>query len=131
GDFPIAHSVWGTACSADPEDCNGNGNGQIGILSDLSFFETSRDKEYLTAWQHLGLAGMIEGSYKGIDIDPSTTMDELLPKSVLAGGHFAIGSGLLIIGTINFDSQGSGVLPAPDVFHIDSKLDDGKPLAGK
>lgn len=80
GDLPTAQTFWGTdspcpggAGSYDKlrvETCNGDGNGQIGGVSEGQFpsptIVGALYYEVLRSWQHLSNAGFIEGSYSGI-----------------------------------------------------------------
>ncbi|MGE3714851.1 MAG: type II secretion system protein [Alphaproteobacteria bacterium] len=73
GDFSKATSLWGTksACDATANDnkstatCNGNNDGFIAGSDATLVGSGSEYLEALWTWQHLGNAGLIEGTYSG------------------------------------------------------------------
>ena len=69
GDFNNGSGVWGTNCSTVAADCNGTGDGKIAEIAGSAY-----TKEYLLFWQHLALAGLIEGKYNGTKNGTQTSM---------------------------------------------------------
>ena len=70
GDMTNATKYWGTANGGCPwpwdpagGTCNGDGNGQICGYAD---YWNVLCEESLLVWQHLGMAGLIPGSYVGV-----------------------------------------------------------------
>jgi prepilin-type N-terminal cleavage/methylation domain-containing protein len=62
GDLNNAASFW-TGCVVDPNvannTCNGNGNGSVDAVN------PNTEHEDLRFWQHLALAGLVEGDFDG------------------------------------------------------------------
>lgn len=151
GDMKNAYAFWGTAgvagCAADTNaadtGCNGNGNGQY----------TDRD-EGIKAWMHLGLAGLIEGTYDGVGIGADTMGAGNVPKSKFADGAWALSSistdpaniayppsgtapngGIyLILGSWGSMATTGGLLSSlthEEAWNLDTKSDDGRGNTGK
>lgn len=155
GDFTKAVDFWGSAagnatdnftttCSGTSgtgtQTCNGNGNGQI----DCGLPECYR------VWQHLTNAGLIEGTYAGIDnvSTPGTLAGYNAPKAKI-GANAAFGmqwtgpttlavnifdgdymNTILYGGFITSTSPRGPVIKAEEAWNIDSKIDDGRPAYG-
>jgi prepilin-type N-terminal cleavage/methylation domain-containing protein len=158
GDFTKATQFWGSAggtgadaaCQAAAHTgtltCNGNGNG---------FLDVSGIQEQYHSWQHLALAGLIEGSYTAADAQiPGTTV----PKSKIANSYFharngnnygGVGTGTVSAGdggTYNADfginmfrfrsstwdtnASNTAALRPDEAWDIDKKVDDGLPGSG-
>ncbi|WP_226584356.1 type II secretion system protein [Acuticoccus sediminis] len=154
GDMPNATQFWGSAsCPATPgtgtQTCNGNGNGLLDNAAAIGQFG-----ERFTFWQHLSVAGMVDGTYTGragpngaSDVEPGINV----PKSRLAMGSWNAGdlnnvdgSNLLYFAydytktlklgaEVNSGSYGNngGVLNPQEAFGIDTKIDDGLPAKGR
>jgi prepilin-type N-terminal cleavage/methylation domain-containing protein len=60
GDIPNAFDFWGASCDATPSNCNGNADQIIQAL------DTGVNAETYRLWQHLTLAGLLEGEYTGV-----------------------------------------------------------------
>ncbi len=150
GDMANATRFWGdqatgTGACADPVitdgtpgTCNGEGNGAI-----LNNTEVHR------YWQHLALAGMIEGSYTGIPGSGAVTEvvpGENAPRGKISntgwsvytanhagnGTYFAMDYGSMMLfgsAVATTITLGSAVSPQ-DAWNIDTKLDDGMPARG-
>ncbi|MFZ4124452.1 MAG: type II secretion system protein [Rickettsiales bacterium] len=144
GDFNNAVSFWGRVgggagqCATPATDtdtglptCNGDGSSRI----DLGTSEPTR------YWEHLATTGLIEGSFSGIGT--STPVTTRSPASKLANAwwnstHYSINGG-----DANFfaqeyahilflsDMNGAIVLRPEEAWNIDTKLDDGRPAAGR
>lgn len=149
GDCTQAQSFFGsdTGCPYAPGingTCNGNGNGQI----DWNY-------ESFHAWQHLALAELIPGKYKGIaDDTPSgnhVTAGVNVPASRISGvGYLPLYSyysgvtsgavtppGSIMANRIMAGRQRSGAnynnagfMSPNEAQSIDSKIDDGNPAQG-
>jgi prepilin-type N-terminal cleavage/methylation domain-containing protein len=159
GDMTNATAFWGkdttstSACAsasgtaATPGTCNGNGNGWIGS----NIFENYR------SWQHLALAGLIEGSYSGL-VDPAAwttppTPGIAVPKSKLNNAYWLLAqlsqnsavngelgysdlpdvryNWLLVSGVNSTYWTGGSLLKPEEAWNIDTKMDDGLPGTGK
>ena len=152
GDMPNAQKFWGdvetgTVICSDPAvpagtpgTCNGNGDGFI-----------APHTEGLRAWQHMAMAGLIEGSYVGYD-DSGTYIGSIVPRSkisdsgydFLAGTKASMGwTGSDITATYTFirfarlytgadlpRRVGNYNLKAEEAWNLDTKMDDGRPAAG-
>lgn len=148
GDLANATQFWGRAdngsftgqCAAPltntgsgKQTCNGNGDG---VLYDAagSVYERYR------IWQHLSNAGLIIGSYSGVASGGGVVVGTNIPqsKSDEAGWDLLLsvetGSALLPRAIYNNAltlSVPSGYsFSAEDVWSIDSKVDDAKPMTG-
>lgn len=133
--------------------CNGDGNGQL----DLHSVSTASTYEQYLFWKHLANAGLIEGTYtgNGANVGANTICNGAsfqlagcnTPLSKAGGGvgwmaaytgtvtahsHLFDGSygNTLYLSTNNsFNTVYS--LTSPELWNIDTKLDDGKPATGK
>tara|TARA_B100001123_G_scaffold443817_1_gene590887 strand:+ start:1293 stop:2060 length:768 start_codon:yes stop_codon:yes gene_type:complete len=152
GDMRNATSFWGTATacpgtqatpSSDARTCNGDGNGVVQYF----YAGPVNSTELHRFWQHLANAGLVEGTYTGVQ----TTSGEIrsfaagvnAPASKLGNAHWYIssygdidsGSGYWWDGdatNILTLSDNSAIPLAPEeAWNIDTKLDDGKPGLGK
>ncbi len=119
--------------------CNGDGDGMI---NEMVAFEGYR------LWQHLANAGLIEGTYTGVeDSGYAGTPGENLPRSRYPNAGWgvdyvpAFGTGsawwfagsygnVLIIGAKGAEYPNMPLFTPPDAYNIDAKLDDGKPGSG-
>ncbi len=168
GDLSDAYQYWGSACGpngsngtntiivtagsgiVDSNACNGNNNGYIEFYSD-------RFGEDVKFWQHLSLAGLIEGKYLGYRSAGGSTglntpgsiipagMDNTAYSIRYAGiqqayvsagittniykmsGNF-ISWGAYDAGSTN--DTGIGFMTARQAYAFDSKFDDGEPTTG-
>lgn len=120
--------------------CDGNGNGQV-VHGESFLF-----------WQHLALAGLIEGSYTGVT-GPLTSEDHIIGRNAPASRLSGTGWGVFYRSSTNgtpdrmFDGlyehsfihgnkdpvtgwpEAASMRPE-DAWNIDSKIDDGKPAQG-
>ena len=155
GDMATATKFWtssggdgyNAACQASAvttTTCNGNGDGQIEYNS-VAYGERFR------AWQHLALAGLIEGSYTGRDGsaaqgNPADANFEIpgtnVPQARLSNSYFGISYMPPATGNAEwFDSaggfnqaalgaKGGYPLKPEEQWNIDLKMDDGRPAYG-
>lgn len=150
GDFPTATDVWGIRSGSTGSDatcrnnkgnytgtCNGNGDNYIDITNGLGF-------ERFLFWQHLALSGMIEGQFTGASNDatafgrgsginaPVTPLGSSFFLEVLyistptaADAHYfaaPYNANVLVFA--------DRPLTPPEMYRIDSKIDDGMPATG-
>lgn len=139
GDFTDAFNNWGTSCAATATICNGNGDGKISYSS-----SGTTAVESFRAWQHLQLAGIIQGQYTGVatvagqgDIGvnvPSSNYNSKAGWSFNYVNTYAPPSGygqFLEIGAKSAGAQPvAALLNAATAYSIDKKLDDGFPNNG-
>ncbi len=158
GDMPNATDFWGAA-DADPttcgttqgtgtETCNGDGDGDIDVI----FNSTTDSAELFRFWQQLANAGLVEGSYTGLNgsvgNDNDANIRENVPASKLTNAGWAVrynvgtGTGVAFAGPdgnhINFGADNgtdgnvqAAILTPEEAWNIDTKMDDGKPGIGK
>jgi prepilin-type N-terminal cleavage/methylation domain-containing protein len=134
GDFPNAGSFWSgssnCANSASPTGCNGDGNGQV-------YFVSTSGTESYRAFQHMNLAGILDGSFPG-----DNTFSSLYPSKYKRGYYDIRYGGTSSSGPIgnqielgNWSIPGriaaAGLAQPYDAYNIDSKMDDGLPNTGK
>lgn len=152
GDFRDATKFWqaiavpascATAPSSDARTCDGDGDGNV--------IPTTTSREQFRFWQHLANAGLVEGSYDGIE-HGSTAVSATAansPKSRLGNGLWytvtfvAPSSGNVDLlngtyGTIFMMGAAAGntipyapVMKPEEMWNLDVKMDDGKPGYGK
>jgi len=169
GDFAGAEVIWGTddrggSCptitySTTPytKTCNGNGDGRI----TTNTITTAAQYEQFRAWQHLANAGMISGSFSGMQgsaITDAKSQYALIgtnvPASKLPGAGYAIISllssdvsgsthyftGINYMHILQFGAASSTatnystvapILTTTEALSLDTKLDDGLPGSGK
>lgn len=157
GDMMNATSFWGDNNSLCPDaaitngtpgTCNGNGTGSLP-------WGSANGGEKHRFWQHITLAGLIEGNYPGTSTSPTTVIGTDAPRSRLSNAGWGIGgegnnagTGLawganagtgavtnygnfLVFGAqITNNNPLSPVLKPDEAWNIDTKIDDGKPGRG-
>jgi|GEM_PF-7071126 len=134
-----AEAYWGTDSSGCPVStagdgtCNGNGDGIIP-------YSTSSPYEDFLVWEHLGLSGILPGSYTGIpapDYLPGINVYEgpfpnsgiaLVTNTALAS--VANNKLYFILGGAGDSELYTAVLTPGDTHNIDQKIDDGLPNSG-
>jgi hypothetical protein len=126
GDMVNAETFF-TAAATD----NGDGNGRIMYTGG-----TVTSDEGNLAWQHMQLAGIVEGKFQATGAND--ILDVNVPRSNAAGGGagFALNwdttyGNHLILGLAN----GSGAIDTPTLtpeasYNVDKKMDDGLPTLG-
>ncbi|MFN7039502.1 MAG: prepilin-type N-terminal cleavage/methylation domain-containing protein, partial [Alphaproteobacteria bacterium] len=141
GDITNASTFW-PSCDSTPANCNGNGDGTIGIKGNTGWQGTYQTNEALRAWQHLNLAGIISGNYSGIGISSAQngqfSVNSPASKYNNSGYSFYtencynIGAipYLMFGGKVTSGTPTYSVTPM-DAYNIDNKLDDGNPKTGK
>jgi len=158
GDITNATAFWGAkhadlaTCLTAPVDgtktCNGNGSGNYNYASILL------QREGFLAWQHLANAGLIEGTYSGIQ-GPAGALDAVIgvnvPRSRVSqggytltyaptfSGHSSWFDGSFETDVISFGADpdptyqyqtNSAILKPEEAWNIDTKSDDGSPVTG-
>lgn len=151
GDMSNATAFWGardggdglgtdctTAVSTDQTTCNGTGDGRV---TDCSY-------EMFRFWQHLANAGLIEGSYTGVEDAAACnhTFGLNSPRSKLSnagvsfsfinfGGDaatYAYDYGHIFwFGAQSGDRAQRPALTPEEAWNVDTKMDDGMPGTGK
>jgi prepilin-type N-terminal cleavage/methylation domain-containing protein len=132
GDFLNAGQFWpsGTcANSSGPTGCNGNGNGTI------DWTGNNTGNECYRAWQHLSLAGVINGSFTG-----TNAATDQYPSKYPSGNYTirnvspwstAVYSNTIEFGVWEGNAAAAGLLVPIDAYNIDLKMDDGIAYSGK
>ena len=162
GDMTNATSFWsvaaacpGTNTTTSGGTCDGDGDGKIATSSTA----TNPGNEMFRYWQHLSLAGLVEGVYSGTNNGTTTlyvvTPGVNVPKSSVRGAGWTMynfgnhlvsdiayfdgsyGNAFLLtrdIAPINQISlsncEGTRAVKPEDAWNIDTKVDDGKPSTG-
>ncbi|PZP87205.1 MAG: hypothetical protein DI582_00080 [Azospirillum brasilense] len=158
GDFNLASNFWGAAdgstgmtaaclTATAAGTCNGDGNGSLAAIT--------YSHEPYRFWQHLALAGLIEGNYTGVT-GPLAASDVVagvnVPATRLATNSVVVpyslpnttgstwwfpgsyGSVAFLLGGdtggSNFNGDSPIVLPEL-AWNMDTKMDDGRPGTGK
>ncbi|MFZ4542141.1 MAG: type II secretion system protein [Rickettsiales bacterium] len=156
GDMSSATSYWGkdnTNCAghsgaaATPGTCNGNNNGRMNLSA-----AASQTGETYRFWQHLQLAGLIEGSFTGV-AGPLDVYDMIvgvnIPRSRAGNAAWGVREyepmiaawsntsmfdlqygNWLQFGADPFTDNGGGVLTPQEAWNLDVKMDDGMPASG-
>lgn len=149
GDMTNATSFWGdnsgtcpdASANGTPGTCNGDGDGAINVST---FVYNST--EATRAWQHLLMAGLVEGTYSGSNwpklpgqnipaatINPNagyyfssekgwTAATRRSNVSLILGGHYLPDASQYLL---------DGALTPTDSWNLDTKMDDGNPGAGR
>lgn len=144
GDMPNATAYWfgDTECPGKNcckglawkvGECNGNGNRQIGWGGG-----TPDSNESLRAWQHLVLAGLLQGGYDGTGMEALPGVN--VPESKIPGIGYDFHYGPVgtneernYIGVGAYNKGGAlkkAVLTPSEAYNIDAKIDDGYPMKG-
>lgn len=150
GDMSDATNNWGIRAGGSGNDatcrdtfgsytgtCNGNGDNRVDETATTTLFER------FLFWQHLSLAGMIDGKFTGAsgDATPELRVPGInMPKSTLGStyGYLAAyvigpqsGSAHYYDGTylVNTVSQAHGMMP-DEAWSVDTKIDNGIPATG-
>ena len=131
GDFSQATKQWGASVAGD-----GDGDGKIDTAG-----------EGYLAWQHLAIAGMINGSYTGLSGAAAVPASNI-PKGAMANSGYWFGawgyqaadavkfydgdySNAFLFGGATAASWPSApVLTGAEAYQIDQKMDDGSPSLG-
>lgn len=156
GDMPNATNFWGaqdggdgigTDCTATASTssltCNGDANAQIG--DGAALYERFR------FWQHLAIAGLIEGTYTGVT-GGGSAFDAIIgtnvPRSRMNNAGFSMfAKGTVLAGDANYfagqlgniftfgakrtnDITVAPIITPEAAWNIDGKLDDGMPGTG-
>jgi prepilin-type N-terminal cleavage/methylation domain-containing protein len=158
GDMTNATAFWSaadtdaatckTTASTGKATCNGNGDGWIcssdggcGSHRNGDWYERYR------TWQHLANAGLIEGSYSGVDGGNNAwhhVAGKNSPASKITGATYALfgtktitnvstlwdGDYGNVIEFRNNDATNWVTLLPEEMWNIDTKLDDGRPGSG-
>lgn len=139
GDFAEAYDYWGSDCAtgASAEDyCNGNGDKKVSLSG------VADDNEVFRAWQHMGLAGLVEGFFngKGFGFGNTAISGVNIPATKVSYGGYCymygqLGSeperNMLLVGLQRSTGPNNGAIFKPEeAFAVDDKIDDGLPESG-
>lgn len=151
GDMTNASKFWGAADGSTGSTpgcatataagtCNGDGNGRI------SPFNQPTNGESLRIWQHLALAGLIEGSYTGyLNGGTNLVPGENMPRSKFPNAVWNIfyrestnpnpiygysGNLMYFSKAETGPSVWDRVMKPEDAWNLDTKMDDGRPGLG-
>lgn len=143
GDMSTASSVWS-------DQTNGDGDGRIGSVSDITDGTLSDQAEWFRAWRHLARAQLISGVFTGTtggagaqDAIPGTNV----PASQLSDAGWTLNyylqtstdtslwgddyGHMLWFGGYSSNNFTNGVALTPaEAYNLDLKMDDGKPGTG-
>jgi len=136
GDMLNAQSYWGAATVT-----NGNGDDRI---CDNVICASINQTEKMAAWEHLALAGLIQGSYSGTGLAsigvnvPKTTYSNDTTFYFYYGNlwnAYNFGGSLVLSGTLQTGGPSMAgwsdyKVKVRDAYNIDLKTDDGKPYLG-
>ncbi len=160
GDLSNATQFWGrqvnaahcvtnssAAVNAATGACDGDGDGVLVNAAP----NASESSESFQTWRHMGLAGIVEGSYTGLagtgsgqeEVPGSNIAQSKLSNAgwdIRYSGNFAgdstsyaldYGNFIRIGATVTGSFAGGPLLAPEEAWNIDTKLDDGKPARGK
>lgn len=142
-----AHCASNSAAAVGtPGVCDGDGDGNIELGSSTA----STSGEIFQYWRQLALAGLIEGTFTGLnggDADTTIIGTNVPASRVNSGGwtmqygNFTSGGSLLdadfnqnmfVIGAQTLSEPTSApILKPEEAWNIDTKIDDGKPGTGR
>lgn len=141
GDIPNANSYW-TGCNsgASASECNGDGNRKIEWTNG-----SDSDRESVRVYQHLSLAGLLNGNYSGVYAPPygsniwyvSTTglgafgIQTLNNNNVFKTGTTVEEKNLMIWFGSNKATIWDSALTVSHAQNLDKKMDDGVANKGK
>lgn len=149
--WPLAAACPGNSTQGNAATtCDGNGDGRVW----MNAVTNPTLNEIFRFWQHLALAGLIEGAYSGVTGDPggyfaggSTTN---IPRSKLTNAVWSVGSennagggsnglfyaydmhlNFLLGGFVQSSWPSTPIMTPAEAWNIDTKMDDGRPGYGK
>lgn len=117
GDLSNAEDALGVTATD-----NGNGNNFLGSAEGTG----TNKNETLLFWQHLQLAGLIDGTYDGVTDDVGGRMQTAIKRG-LFGVRKTSGT------TLNISvskASAYGILTTKQAYNIDAKYDDSNPSTG-
>lgn len=146
GDFNNAKAFWTNCTDHTNNNCNGDGDG----VFEHDVCASGNSSEINRAWQHLALAGLVEGDYStALNANcsgPSVTAPyngipgATVPRLRLSNGGimfyrglslYGIDENVLNIGGYNAtNSLEGGIFKPEESWNIDTKLDDGLSSSG-
>ena len=156
GDYINATNIWGdntaicpsAAADGDPGTCNGNGDEHIQQPA-------GNPNEAFLMWQHLSLAGLLEGSYSGRNVPatngPGFNTPYLRLESAGARATFTVFyvgvapaadalttvmypgeyNHVLFMGKMSGGRAIDKIITSEEAWHIDTKMDDQRPATGQ
>lgn len=148
GDFADAYTIWGASCASTSANCNGDGNGLVGVYQQWSH------KESLNLYLHLKLSGLMDITTTGRDgatgypnytvgidipqyIGVNSSRFGLFPSTRNDGSLASIPAEAPRRSLEAFTTQGSiagtyysRLFPGYESYQFDKKFDDGKANIG-
>lgn len=138
GDMTDAYDYWSAdGCGTSAGECNGNGDGDIGLGS------AEANSEVYRLWQHLSLSGLVEGTFTG-EGSSSTNPQQAdvginVPSSPRSRTGFIVGYFSTVVprNEIRVGAFFSGAaltgpaLTPREALAFDNKTDDGDPVNGQ
>lgn len=148
GDITNAKSFWTSCTDHTNNTCNGNGNGQWDNNGCTGAYSSENNR----AWQHMALAGLIEGDYStGLNANCPTTSSTApyngIPGTTVPRLRLSNGGAMLYnmagaagwptgyVGVLTAGGYGGNALEASlflpeEAWNIDTKMDDGRAQQG-
>lgn len=136
GDMANATKFWGaahatpatckTTASTTAATCDGNGDGKVTY--------TTGSWEYARFWQHLANAGLLEGSYNGVDTSPTSRFPSSYWVTYWYGqwtGNTTEFTGYWGHDLELYDNANNTNITPAEAWSLDTKGDDGIPNTGK
>ena len=125
GDMSNAQSIWPSCVDNGSNSCNGNEDNVINTSSTIF--------EYVRFWQHLALAGLIEGNYSGIPADVPDLLNNPLAIQYITFGFLDKDDTNRVYAKTHLFSQSFGLTDLDEITmgQLDEKFDDSFPLSGK
>lgn len=145
GDFNNAAAIWTACTDGTNNNCNGNGDSQltVGSCSGNNSIEGHR------AWQHMALAGMIEGNYNALSANCTVSLSNANPGTNVPRLRMA-DVGVMLwycgwcdanltnaygnvfgIGKRSGNALEAGLMTGTELWNLDTKMDDGLPAGGR
>lgn len=145
GDMTNAKSFWTTCTDHTNNNCNGDGDGILDNSAACTGGVVSVENN--RAWQHMALAGLIEGDFStALNANCSSTVAFSIPGSTVPrlrlsnGGimFYELGgtvglptpTNTMLLGANGGNALEANLLKPEETWNVDTKLDDGLPLQG-
>ncbi len=144
GDMTNAQSFWPSCTDHTNNNCNGDGDGIFdnGACASAGNYSAENNR----AWQHMSLAGLIEGSFSALNSNCAFSIYASVPGSTVPrlrltnsgimfyqlGGTVGLPtpSNVMLLGAYGGNALEANMLSPEETWNVDTKLDDGLPLQG-
>lgn len=133
GDIINATNIFSACTDVANNPCNGNADG---IIQNIS----GTQAEELRLWQQLTLAGLVEGSFTGLDSTPHFVPGTNIPRARIAnaahriattGAYGKSGTAITFSNPSSNTTYWQYVIPPNEAWNLDTKMDDGRADNGK